>query len=409
MTSIKNIKIKNFTYDLPDEKIAKFPLPVRDQSKLLIYRDTKISEDVFTNLDNYLDRETLLLFNNTKVIPARLFFKKETGAEIEIFCLEPFTGLDYQGIENIKDDFRTSRWECMIGNLKRWKEPTIFKQIETENENFILTAKNCGELSGGNFLVEFSWNQTNLNFYGVLQLAGLMPIPPYLNRRPEESDSQRYQTIYSQIKGSVAAPTAGLHFTENVIEKIKTKKIEIDEITLHVGAGTFKPVKTDTIGDHEMHSEYFFISQKVLTKIIERRNKIIPVGTTSLRTLESLYWLGVKILANQFDIKKPHIAQWDAYELPQNVGTEIALLALLNFLINNNLDVLCASTQILIVPGYDFKLTAALVTNFHQPQSTLLLLIAALIGQNWKEVYNYALQNSIRFLSYGDSSILFRQ
>ena len=395
----ENIRIEDYSYQLPDEKIAKYPLEKRDLSQLLVYRDGKIGKDQFVNIDQYINSDSTLVFNNTEVIQARLKFYKETGAQIEIFCLEPIEPSDYvlafQQTEKIT-------WKCIVGNLKKWKSGDLIKQV-TINENTIeLTAR---KISGDKNaqLIQFSWNNNNYTFSEILENIGATPIPPYLNRESEILDKDRYQTIYSKLKGSVAAPTAGLHFTEQVLEKLKNNKIKFEEITLHVGAGTFRPVKSETIDDHEMHTEHFIVTKSTIQNLL-KSNKITAVGTTSVRTIESIYWLGVKLLQN--NTLDAHISQWEAYKLPNNIGKTDALDALLNYMISSKIEKLHASTQIMIFPGYSFKMVDVLITNFHQPKSTLLLLIAAFIGDNWKKVYDFALSNNFRFLSYGDSSIL---
>lgn len=395
----ENIRIEEYSYNLADEKIAKYPLQERDKSQLLVYNQGNISKDNFINLDNYVDSNSSFVFNNTKVIQARLAFNKSTGAKIEIFCLEPIEPADYnlafQETEKVK-------WKCIIGNLKKWKTGQLSKVIKVEGREIELFANKLSG-DGNSHIIEFTWNNNSINFSQILENVGSTPIPPYLNRESEIIDKDRYQTIYSKLKGSVAAPTAGLHFTENTLEKLKLKNINIEEVTLHVGAGTFKPVKSDTIDEHEMHTEHFIINKKTIENLIHATN-IVAVGTTSVRTIESVYWLGVKLLTNKSF--ESHISQWEAYKLKQDIPKNDALNALIQFMDTENINNIHASTQIMIFPGYNFKMVNVLITNFHQPKSTLLLLIAAFIGENWKKVYDFALNNNFRFLSYGDSSIL---
>jgi len=396
----ENIKIEDYSYDLPDSRIAKYPLEQRDQSQLLVYNKGEISKDRFANIDKYVDSKTTCVFNNTKVIQARLKFFKETGAQIEIFCLEPIEPSDYvlafQQTEKIT-------WKCIVGNLKKWKDQDLKKKILIQDTEIELTASKI-ELQGNTQIIEFSWNNASFTFSEILENIGTTPIPPYLRRESETIDKDRYQTVYSKLKGSVAAPTAGLHFTERVLKKLKEKQIKIEEVTLHVGAGTFTPVKSETIDEHEMHTEHFVVRKENIENLISSE-KIVAVGTTSVRTIESIYWLGVKLLTNTDDFK-PHILQWEAYKLKNDISKREALKALLKYMENNSISELHASTQIMIFPGYKFKIVDLLITNFHQPNSTLLLLIAAFIGDNWKKVYDFALNNDFRFLSYGDSSVL---
>ena len=397
----KEIKISEYTYNLPDERIAKYPLPERDNSNLLVYKKGDIQKKNFKNVSSFFSDEDLLIFNNTKVIQARIHFRKETGAKIEIFCLEPIEPSDYvlsfQANENCK-------WKCIVGNSKKWKEGSLKKIINVNNQNITLVAKRIKKLANAQ-IIEFSWENREITFSEILENIGQTPIPPYLNRKSEESDKNRYQTVYSQHKGSVAAPTAGLHFTENIIENLRNKGAETANVTLHVGAGTFKPVKSETIDGHEMHTEHFFVTKQTIEKLLQKKEKITAVGTTSVRTIESIYWLGVKLLT-QNKFKKLLISQWEVYDLPQTFSCEDSLNAILEYFKTEGIETLEAATQIIIVPGYNFKIVNQIITNFHQPQSTLLLLIAAFIGENWKKVYDFAMKNNFRFLSYGDSSIL---
>lgn len=404
----KDLNIKNYTYHLPDEKIAKFPLAERDASKLLQYKDGVISDHSFTEISSLLPSDSLIVFNNTKVIHARLLFQRETGAQIEVFCIEPADHLDYQLTFAARE---SCSWKCMVGNAKRWKEGEVLrKMITTPTGDIELLVTKNGK-TGDLFVVNFNWNNDRLSFAEVLHHAGILPLPPYLNRDTEESDEERYQTVYAKVQGSVAAPTAGLHFTDSVFSKLATKNIAVDEVTLHVGAGTFKPVKSDTLAEHEMHEETIFVQLKTLKNIarnIEQGKPLITVGTTSTRTIESLYWHGIKVLHHGSD-ETVAIKQWDAYETQTFDTTPLqAIQAIINDLEQKNLSSLQGSTQIIIAPGYTFKLVDILVTNFHQPENTLILLIAAFVGNDWKRIYDHALNKEYRFLSYGDSSVLWR-
>lgn len=407
MQDPKHIHIADYNYDLPDERIAKYPKAVRDESKLLLYRGGQISEDVFYNLPNYLPKGELMVFNNTKVIQARLHFHKSTGALIEVFCLEPHTPHDYQV------NFATTRrvaWTCLIGNLKKWKEGKLERTINVGGKEVLLTAERVG-VSGTGYEVVFDWGDDTVAFSEVLEAIGELPIPPYLNRETEASDLKTYQTVYSKVKGSVAAPTAGLHFTERVLAALDNNGIERNEITLHVGAGTFKPVKSEEIGGHPMHSEWIAVKRESIERLLVHGGHCVAVGTTSVRTLESLYYIGVMLHRNpdahQDDL---HVPQWMPYEYAASpelkLTTVEALRAIVDWLDRNKLPVLHTSTQIIIAPGYEYHVVKAMVTNFHQPKSTLLLLVSALIGDNWRRVYDYALSHDFRFLSYGDSSLL---
>ena len=407
MSSPKQLNILDFSFVLPDEKIAKFPLENRDESKLLIYKNATISDGIFKQIDTYLPENSLVVFNNTRVVHARLLFNRLTGAQIEIFCIEPLHHLDYQQAFVSK---QTSTWKCMVGNSKKWKEDWLEKQVETPLGDVILKAtkkENTGELT----VVEFTWNNNDLAFAEVLHYAGILPLPPYLNRKTEAADEERYQTVYAKVAGSVAAPTAGLHFTPAVFEQLKQKQITVDEVTLHVGAGTFKPVKTEALVDHEMHEETLYVELSTLKNIatcLSANNTLVVVGTTSMRTLESLFWHGVKIVLNKA-AKEVEIKQWDAYELDAGEITSYqAITAIIHSMEKDNEYVLVGSTQIILAPGYQFRLVDALITNFHQPENTLILLIAAFVGKDWRIIYEHALANNYRFLSYGDSSLLFK-
>jgi S-adenosylmethionine:tRNA ribosyltransferase-isomerase len=406
--SPKDINIQNYTYHLPDEKIAKFPLAERDASKLLQYKEGVISDHSFTAISSLLPANSLILFNNTKVIHARLLFQRETGAQIEVFCIEPADHLDYQLTFAAKE---SCSWICMVGNAKRWKEGEVLRKIiPTPVGDIELSVARNGK-AGDLFVVNFTWNN-QLSFAEVLHHAGILPLPPYLNRDTEESDEERYQTVYAKVQGSVAAPTAGLHFTESVFKQLASKNITIDEVTLHVGAGTFKPVKSDTLAEHEMHEETIFVQLNTLKNIaqnLEQGKPLITVGTTSTRTIESLYWHGVKVLHHGAD-ETVAIKQWDAYETQTFNTTPLqSIHAIINDLEQKNLNSIQGSTQIIIAPGYTFRLVDILVTNFHQPENTLILLIAAFVGPDWKSIYDHALENDYRFLSYGDSSVLWRK
>ncbi len=414
----KNIHIADYNYDLPDERIAKFPLAERDASKLLIYNHGEVSEDVFFSLPKYLPQGALMVFNNTKVIQARLHFRKASiegiqGALIEVFCLEPALPNDYQLNFSQKGSVQ---WYCLVGNLKKWKEGKLFREIEMPNGEQVTLACERKGLHGTSHIIEFSWNG-NYTWAELLDAVGELPIPPYLNRETQESDKTTYQTVYSKIKGSVAAPTAGLHFTERVLKALDEAGIDREELTLHVGAGTFKPVKSEEIGGHDMHTEHIAVRRQTIEKLIAHGGEAIAVGTTSVRTLESLYYMGILAMQGKEDL---HVPQWMPYEekttadgqqsteIAQRVGwsTVNSLTSLLSYMDQHHLDVLHSSTQIIIAPGYDYHIVRRMITNFHQPQSTLLLLVSAFLKGDWHKVYDYALSHDFRFLSYGDSSLL---
>lgn len=401
----KNIHITDYNYDLPDERIAKFPLKERDHSKLLVYKHGEVSEDIFYNLPSHLPQGALMVFNNTKVIQARMHFRKETGALIEVFLLEPFAPADYEQM------FQTTchcSWLCIVGNMKKWKSGALSRTFDVKGTTLTLSVERKGE-KGTSQLIDFSWDADNISFTEILDAVGELPIPPYLNRKTEESDKTTYQTVYSKIKGSVAAPTAGLHFTPKVLADLDASGIDREEVTLHVGAGTFKPVKSNTIGEHEMHTEYICVHRQTLEKLLKHGASAIAVGTTSVRTLESLYYIGLKLHANpSLDEADLHVMQWEPYNVDKDaeISAAEALQCVLDFLDRNGLTTLHSSTQIIIAPGYDYKIVKMLVTNFHQPQSTLLLLVSAFLHGDWKKVYDYALAHDFRFLSYGDSSLL---
>ena len=401
----KQIHITDYNYELPDERISKFPLKQRDHSKLLIYNHGEISQDVFYNLPEYLPKNALMVFNNTKVIQARMHFRKETGALIEVFLLEPYSPADYEQMFQMTE---TCSWLCIVGNLKKWKEGRLSRTFDCKGKAVTLTVERKGE-HGTSQLIEFSWDNATVSFAEIIDAVGELPIPPYLNRKTEESDKVTYQTVYSKIKGSVAAPTAGLHFTDSVLKAIDMHGIERDEVTLHVGAGTFKPVKSSTIGGHEMHTEYICVHRHTLEKLLKHDASAIAVGTTSVRTLESLYYIGLKLHYNPtLEEHMLHVAQWEPYSTPADklIPASVAIEEVLHFLDANGLNALHTSTQIIIAPGYDYKIVKMLVTNFHQPQSTLLLLVSAFVHGDWHKIYDYALGHDFRFLSYGDSSLL---
>jgi S-adenosylmethionine:tRNA ribosyltransferase-isomerase len=396
----KHITISEFDYRLDDSRIAKHPLAKRDLSKLLIYKNKNIFSSTFTSIVDEIAADDLMVFNNTKVVQARLRFTKQTGANIEIFLLNPVNPSDYQ--TSFTQTYST-QWNCIVGNIKRWKGEVL--KLIIPRLDITLTSEMLGRTDDG-ALVEFKWDDKNITFAQVVEYAGEVPIPPYLNRNPEENDKMRYQTVYAKPEGSVAAPTAGLHFTENVLVQLKQKGVLLTETTLHVGAGTFRPVKSTTIGDHEMHTERIYVTIDLLDNILSRKGDVVAVGTTSLRTLESIYWLGVKALDGILAHDNFKVGQWDGYTLNQNYTLAQALNALKEHIIHEGKGYLSASTQMIVVPGYKFRVVNRLITNFHQPRSTLLLLVAAFIGDDWKKVYTFALENGFRFLSYGDSSIL---
>ncbi|MEI6556153.1 MAG: S-adenosylmethionine:tRNA ribosyltransferase-isomerase [Paludibacter sp.] len=402
------IYIDEFDYPLPDERIAKYPLQQRDASKLLVYRNGEISESKFATIANFLPEDALLVYNNTRVIQARLVFYKDTGARIEVFCLEPLKPADYaQSLGSTTECV----WKCMVGNLKKWKGEKLSKTVEILGNTCLFNAELL-ETEGNTHSIHFTWNNTDIHFADILEKAGELPIPPYLHRKTEESDLTTYQTVYSKIKGSVAAPTAGLHFTPEVLKSLQKKNIQTEELTLHVGAGTFQPVKTRDIADHHMHTEVISVHRSTIENIQKNLGNIFAVGTTSVRTLESLYYLSPALskeegenVSKNFDAKF-HVSQWKPYEKNEEISTFDALQSLLEYLDANNLTTLHAETQIMIKPGYKFRVVNGMITNFHQPKSTLLLLVSAFVDGNWKEIYDYALENDFRFLSYGDSSLL---
>lgn len=419
----KHIKITDYNYDLPDEKIAKFPIEQRDHCKLLLYKQGEVSDDIFYNITKYLPEGAMMVFNNTRVIQARMHFRKETGALIEVFLMEPAVPTDYE------QNFQTAghcSWLCMIGNLKKWKEGSLCREFEIKGHKFTLKAtmlrgdelyeeqkKMTAHSGGTNYWVDFDWDTDKVSFAEILEAVGELPIPPYLNRNTQESDKTDYQTVYSKVDGSVAAPTAGLHFTDQVLDDIDKHGIVRDEVTLHVGAGTFKPVKSLEIEAHEMHTEYIVVHRHTFERLLEHNCNCIAVGTTSVRTLESLYYMGVYLETHpDASEEELHVKQWDPYDDGRNGGivdgiTPMhAIRNILDYLDRNGLEALHSSTQIIIAPGYEYKIVKVLVTNFHQPQSTLLLLVSAFLHGDWRKVYDYALSHDFRFLSYGDSCLL---
>ena len=404
MFDIKNISIRDFSYHLTDGQIAAYPLTDRDQSRLLVWEKGIISDKHFFELPEQLPVGSLMVFNNTKVIRARLFFRKKTGARIEIFCLEPLTPVEY--VQSFSQTEKCT-WKCIVGNLKKWKDEVLVKSIEINGKQINFKAQKIRDLNGS-YEILFCWDHHDFTFADLLEATGNIPIPPYLNRESEEIDLTSYQTVYSKIKGSVAAPTAGLHFTPEVFARLKERNIRCEEVTLHVGAGTFQPVKSEIIGAHEMHTEHFVVSQSFIELLSSLKGNIIAVGTTSVRTLESLYFIGLKIINNpKIDLAELVVNQWDPYsENLVDCSFQESFKALANYLKEYHLSELSSSTQIIIVPGYRFHVVDGMVTNFHQPQSTLLLLIAAFLGgDEWKRIYNHALNGKYRFLSYGDSNL----
>ena len=401
---VPNIRIEDFNYPLPDERIAKYPLKERDGSKLLIYKDGLPKESAFRNISEYIPEDSMMVFNDTKVVPARLHFQRESGAHIEIFCLEPVLPEEYVTMFAVTD---RCRWKCIVGNVKRWKNDTLnlYNPLGDNGISDMSLKADLIERCGETSIVEFSWTN-GAPFSRVLEICGSIPIPPYLNRDTETIDLERYQTLYARFRGSVAAPTAGLHFTEPVLEAIRAKNVTTNTVCLHVGAGTFLPVKSENVAEHTMHREPFVVTLDFIERLRARTGKVVAVGTTSVRTLESLYYVGVKCIETG---APADVQQWDPYTTTPRYTLEESLDALIAYLKANGKDELKVGTRIIIVPGYDFKVVDVLVTNFHQPQSTLLLLISAFVGGDWRNIYDFALSNDFRFLSYGDSSILFRR
>ncbi len=405
----KEISILDYTYDLPEDKIAVYPIAKRQDAKLLIYKKGILEEDQYKNIANYLPENSLLIFNDTRVIQARLLFQKATGTTIEIFCLEPYDTVNEYNILMAKKE--SIQWKCLIGGASKWKEGNLIKEISVQGERVALEAQLIEKFTDA-YIVKFSWMPAHYSFAEIIEQAGDTPLPPYIKRKPIDSDKERYQTIYAKQDGSVAAPTAGLHFTPSIFSSLTAKNIHTAFVTLHVGAGTFKPVKANLLKDHPMHAEWIDVSVETIQHLIKNSyNGIIAVGTTALRTLESLFWMGVKASINpNAQLAELMIHQWDVYEAPLNncaLSNQVALEALIDWMKNNNCDRILSPTQILIAPSYRYRVVKAIVTNFHQPQSTLLLLVAAAIGEDWKKVYQHALTNDYRFLSYGDGSLLF--
>lgn len=402
LEKVKQISIKDFTYDLPDERIAKFPVDPRDSSQLLLYRNGEISRSQFRHLPDFLPENSLLVYNNTKVIRARMFFRKETGAQIEIFCLEPLSPADYA--QNFQAQ-GSCEWLCLVGNLKKWKGGQLSRRLMVDGREVVFSAEHIGVEDKAQ-RIRFSWTPAEVRFGDLLEEAGQIPIPPYLNRESQQSDERSYQTVYSRIEGSVAAPTAGLHFTPAVLQNIDDKQIKRQEVTLHVSASTFQPVKSEQMDGHPMHLEFISADEALIRDLMAYEGRITAVGTTSVRTLESLYWFGVHLLEAKFAESAWTLDQWYPYQSHSEYSMQEALQAILDDLQQRGESVFTASTRLLIAPGYTFRVVSDIITNFHQPQSTLLLLVSAYVGEDWRKIYDYALQNDFRFLSYGDSSLL---
>ncbi|OQP47766.1 S-adenosylmethionine tRNA ribosyltransferase [Niastella yeongjuensis] len=406
----KDLSVHDFTYELPEQQIARYPLPERDSSRLLIYKEGALQEAIYRDIYQHLPPDSLLIFNNTKVVAARLLFQKPTGAVVEIFCLEPPP--QYADMTTAMTQKGRVTWICLIGGASKWKPGQILeKKMSWNGQEIVLQARYLGK-EKDSFAIELSWEPASLTFAEVLHVAGNIPLPPYIKREVEQADSDRYQTIYANTEGSVAAPTAGLHFTDTLFEQLDRKQIQREYVTLHVGAGTFKPVKSETMGEHPMHAEFIDVNTGTIARILQYLDKhITVVGTTSLRTIESLYWLGVKTVHEpNLPLEDLVVHQWDPYELNgMPVTAKAALESLLQYMHARKMDRIITKTSLLIAPGYTFQIPRALVTNFHQPQSTLLLLVAAFVGNDWRKIYTYALENEFRFLSYGDGCLLFRQ
>lgn len=403
MTDPRTLSIKDYTYTLPEDRIAKYPLSKRDDSKLLVYNNGEISQDTYRNLPSLLPGKSLLVFNDTRVVEARILFKKPTGGVIEIFCLEP--GDEFPGISTAMQQKGKLSWKCLVGGASKWKPGQVL-QKKIENTGTILEARYKAKARDA-FIIELSWTPGELSFSEILHQTGAIPLPPYIKREADPSDAERYQTVYATEGGSVAAPTAGLHFTTELLADLEKKDIKKEFVTLHVSAGTFKPVKTERIGDHEMHAEWIDVKKQTIQQLISHiGGNITAVGTTSMRTLESLYWIGVKLLAYPGADRPEPVGQWEPYENKNDIPVERSLQAIIEWMNKKNKKTLVTQTSILIAPGYQFRIVNGLITNFHQPQSTLLLLIAAFIGADWKKVYDYALDSDFRFLSYGDGCLL---
>jgi S-adenosylmethionine:tRNA ribosyltransferase-isomerase len=409
MNFIPDISISTYDYDLPEDRIAQFPLKVRDESKLLVCDTSHVSEDVFKNLPKLLPAGSLVIFNETRVIRARILFRKPTGAEVEIFCLEPvLPALELQEAIGQK---RSVTWKCMIGNAKRWKQGILTKKFSIGGREGILGAEITGKTTG-QYHIRFSWEPWDISFSELLMLAGSIPLPPYIHRRADENDAERYQTIFARQEGSVAAPTAGLHFTDRILHELKARNIVLEKVVLHVGAGTFKPVTSKTIRDHDMHPEKMIISRKTIETIAGWQGKpVVVTGTTTMRTVESLYWYGVKSMVDRTDDPNACVGQWDAYNPKYQAGitTQESLEYILGLMNRRNAGYLEGMTRLMIVPGYKFRISDVLITNFHLPQSTLLLLVSAFTGGAWRKAYEYAMAHDFRFLSYGDACLFFRQ
>ncbi len=402
----KEISINDYDYVLPDGKIALQPLQERDGSKLLVYKNKELKESVFSKIDLFLPASSLLVFNDTKVINARIKFTKSTGSSIEIFCLEPYGNI--KEYSSVMSKTETVQWKCLVGGAAKWKEDFLQKEIFINGKKIVLQAKKIEQITEA-FIIEFSWTPNTYSFAEIIEVAGKVPLPPYIKRDTNEADNDRYQTMYAKHNGSVAAPTAGLHFSKQIFKNLEEKNIDKLFVTLHVGAGTFKPVKADSMIAHEMHAEYLDVNIAAIIKLRDNIGKITAVGTTSLRTIESLYWFGIKTY-NDKNLQLLELKQWDVYDvnlIDQNLSAEVALTSLINWMQAKKISNLFTQTQILIAPGYTFRLANMLVTNFHQPKSTLLLLVAAAIGNDWKKMYEHALKNDFRFLSYGDGNLIF--
>jgi S-adenosylmethionine:tRNA ribosyltransferase-isomerase len=405
MLKIHPVDLNEYNYDLPHDRIAQYPVAERDQSKLLVSDRDGIRSDIFRNISHFIPGKSLLVFNNTRVIRARILFRKETGAVIEVLCLEP---LNPAGYDTSLGSVNPVEWKCMIGNLKKWKGGKIVNSYRLNGETHKLTAERI-RAEGDAWRIRFEWDDPKMSFGDMIELAGWLPLPPYVDREAEESDLERYQTVYSRIEGSVAAPTAGLHFTEEVLGELHESGINSTEVTLHVGAGTFKPIKSRILEEHEMHYEHFSLTIEAAELLKENAGSIIAVGTTSVRTLESLYWIGVSLTENKnTDVCEPVVGQWDPYKTDNTIPACEAMEAILGFMKKNRLERLNAKTGLMIIPGYRFRMIEGMITNFHQPMSTLLLLVSAWTGNKWKDIYQFALDHNFRFLSYGDASILLR-
>lgn len=401
MIEINQINLAEYNYDLPPDRIAQYPVGERDLSQLLVYNGNEISSDIFRNITGYIPSDTLLVFNNTRVIRARILFAKETGSVIEVLCLEPLSPADY---ESSFSSTGPVEWKCIIGNLKKWKSGMIKTKFIYNGSQYELAAIKIKQEDDA-WRIRFEWGSTAISFSEIIESKGLLPLPPYIAREAGADDFLRYQTVYSRIKGSVAAPTAGLHFTEKVLEGLRRNRIKTAEVTLHIGAGTFKPIKSGNISEHKMHTEHFFVTRETVSLLKQSLGRIIPVGTTSVRTLESLYWLGIKLMQEK-ENKEFTLGQWDAYRIDEKILPVRSLESIMSHMQENNISILNASTSIMIVPGYKFRMINGMITNFHQPGSTLLLLVSAWAGDDWKKIYRYALENKFRFLSYGDSSLM---